>query len=201
MKGNGYEQHYKNMLPPRDGLHREGSNLTSIARNKAKLSFNCGLCGMAFERYACHAKRYANHYCSTACASAAKIIRFQRLCRVCGTEMLLTPTDIERISTCSKECSRKRRIVNSSSPRSSPDYVAITKQLRKDSVCRTCGTTSGPWVAKGIRTWFDNGLAQADGSDAYLSCKQCHLESVAPLNVKSTYIRDRFAYYKEKINN
>lgn len=198
MKGNGYEQHYKNILPPKDGMGYQRAQLTTLQRNKSKLSFNCDHCGLPFEKYACWAKRTKNHYCGRACASAAKVVRIPKPCVVCGNEMLLTPTLFTRTSACSKECMRKRRVVNNKNLRSSPDYLSIVKRLRKEALCSVCGTTNGPWVVQGIKTWVENGLAQADGDSAHLVCKQCHMKSVVQLSLKSDYMTDRFKYYKEK---
>ena len=198
MKAKGYERHYTKVIPPKDGLRYHRGQLTSVQRNKAKLGFNCDHCGIPFETYACWAKRYSHHYCGRACASAAKVVRIPKPCVVCGTEMLLTPTLFRRVSGCSKECMRKRRIVNNHNLRTSPDYMDIVKRLRKEALCGMCGTTNGPWVVQGIKTWLEDGLAFADGSGAHLVCQHCHLRSVAPLSKQSMYIVDRFKYYKEK---
>lgn len=198
MKSTGYDRHYKDTLPPKDGMQYQRGQLTSIQRNKAKLGFNCDHCGVAFETYACWAKRYKYHYCGRACASAAKVIRIPKPCVVCGTEMLLPPGNYKRVSACSTECMRKRRVVNYTNLRASPDYSAITRRLKHAAVCTTCKTTQGPWVVQGIKTWVEDGLARANGDDAYLLCQSCHLKSVAPLSRQSTYMSDRFKYYKEK---
>lgn len=198
MKANGYENHYKDIAPPKEGLTYQRAQLTSVQRNKAKLGFNCDHCGIPFEKYACWAKRTSHHYCGRACAWAAKVVRIPKPCVVCGTEMLLTPTSFNRVSGCSKECMRKRRTVNNSNLRASPDYLAIVKRLKENAVCGTCSTTNGPWVVQGIKTWVEDGLACADGSSARLVCQHCHLDSVAHLSKQSTYMSDRFKYYKEK---
>ena len=198
MKGNGYEHHYKNIPPPKDGMGYQRGQLTSVQRNKAKLGFNCDHCGLPFETYACWAKRNAHHYCGRACASAAKVVRIPKPCVVCGTEMLLTPTDYRRFSACSYKCSRKRRVVNNDNPYSSPDYAAVAARLKKNAVCTACGATSGPWVVRGMKTWVEDGLACASGDDAHLMCRDCHLKAVAPLAAQSTYMTDRFKYYKQK---
>jgi len=200
MKGNGYEHHYKQIPPPKDGLQKQGAQLTGLARNKAKLPFNCDHCGLAFEKYACWAKRVTHNYCSRACASAAKVIRFPKDCVVCGTEMLLTATYVKRVSACSAACSRKRKTVTNVNLRSSPDYTAIAQRLKKNTICNTCGTTNGPWRVTGVKTWVEDGLSCANGDDAKLVCLRCHLKSVAHLSRASTYISDRFRYYKEQKN-
>lgn len=197
MKANGYERHYTNIAPPKDGMSYHRGQLTSVQRNNAKLGFNCDHCGIPFEKYACWAKRTSNHYCGRGCASAAKVVRIPKPCVVCGTEMLLIPSSFKRVSGCSKTCQRKRRIVNNKR-QLSPDYVAIVKRLRKEDLCGICGTTNGPWVVQGIKTWVEDGLACAEGSNARLVCQSCHFHSVKHLSKQSLYMVNRFKYYKEK---
>jgi hypothetical protein len=198
MKANGYERNYKDIAPPKNGLNYHRSQLTSVQRNNAKLEFNCDHCGLLFERYACWAKRSRHHYCGRACAAAAKVVRIPKSCVVCGTEMLLIPSAFNRVSGCSRECMRKRRVVNNKDLRGSPDYMNIVKRLRQKALCGVCGTTNGPWVVQGIKTWVEDGLACADGSDAHLICQHCHLNSVSHLSMQSMYMSDRFKYYKER---
>lgn len=196
MKCTGYEKHYTEIVPPESGMSYQKSQLTKITNSK--LTFNCDHCGVAFEKYACWAKRTAKHYCGRACAWAAKVIRIPKNCVVCGAEMLVTPSNLNRVSACSKPCQRKRRVKNNCNLRSSPDYTDILKQLRKNTVCNTCASTNGPWVVRGVTKWVENGLAYASGENAYLVCQRCHLKSVAPLSLQSTYMSDRDKYYAEK---
>ena len=198
MKPGGYEYHYRTITPPKEGMKYQRSQMTGIARNKAKLSFNCDHCGIQFETYACWAKRWANHYCGRACASASRIIRFPKDCVICGVVMMLTPATAVKKFTCSRNCMRKKRVTSNVTVRSSPDYKAIAKRLKKNAMCKLCGTLNGPWVAAGIKTWVENGLSCAEGSKSYLLCKHCHMKYVASLAVNSTYMTDRIKYYKEK---
>ena len=198
MRGNGYENHYKDIPPPKEGLRYQTGQLTPLARNKSKIGVNCDHCGIAFEKYACWAKRTAHHYCGRSCANAAKIVRIPKACVVCNCEMLLTPTDYPKISTCSKTCLRKKRVKNNMNLRSSADYKSIASRLKKNQICKVCATTNGPWIVRNVKTWVQDGLSCADGSDAYLVCKHCHLKEVAPLASTSTYMTDRFRYYKDK---
>lgn len=195
MKSTGYEKHYTEIIPPKDGMAFHKASPTK--KLQSKLSFNCDHCGILFEKYACWAKRTTHHYCGRACASAAKVIRIPKNCVVCDTEMLLTPTYFKRVSACSKTCQRKRRTGNNSNLRSSPDYNAIIKRVRKNAVCKECNATSGPWIVRGVRLWVEDGLACADGETAYLVCQKCHLKSVTHLSLKSTYMSDRGKYYEE----
>ena len=197
MKGNGYERHYKQIAPPTSGMAYQKSQLTPLARNKSKLFFNCDHCGLLFETYACWAKRVTNHYCGRSCASAAKVMRIPKDCVICGAGMLIKPSEYVKKSTCSASCMRKKRVTTNVNMRSSPDFMAIARRLKKDAECKSCKATSGPWAIRGVKVWVDNGLACADGSGAYLLCRNCHLRSVAPLSVASTYMADRFKYYKE----
>lgn len=193
----GYEQHYKHITPPKGGMGYQRGQLTPLHRSAAKVALNCDHCGLLFEKYSCWAKRSAHHYCGRVCANAAKVIRIPKPCIVCGAEMLLTPSGYQKISTCCRTCSRKRRVANNANLRTSPDYIAITKRLKKGAKCTTCHTTSGPWVVQGVKTWVENGLACANGDDAHLVCRQCHMKSVVPLAMQSTYMTDRQKYYSE----
>ena len=187
-----------NITPPKDGMKYQRSQLTGISRNKSKLPFNCDHCGLLFETYACWAKRHATHYCGRACASASRIIRFPKDCVICGFIMMLTPSLAVKKFTCSRNCMRKKRVTSNVNMRSSPDYTAIAKRLKKNAVCKLCGTFNGPWAVMGIKTWVEDGLSCAEGSKAYLACRHCHMESAASLAVNSIYVADRIKYYKEK---
>ena len=112
--------------------------------------------------------------------------------------MLVKPSDYAKKFTCSVPCKRRKRVTNNANIRTSPDYMAIAKRLKKNASCKSCGTTNGPWAVRGAKLWVEDGLACADGSEAYLVCRHCHLKSVAPLSIASTYMADRFKYYKEK---
>jgi len=198
MKSRGYDTHYKQTPPPIGGFVVERAQLTTVARNKSKLPFNCDHCGIPFEKYACWAKRSTHHYCGRACANAARLVRIPKECVVCKAEMLLTPADYPRLSTCSKLCMRKRRTSTNINMRSSPDYRAIVNRLKKNAVCAVCETTKGPWIVRGTKLWVQDGLSCADGTDAYLVCRNCHLKATQPLAKASTYMTDRFKYYKER---
>ena len=198
MKTGGYDRHYKDIVPPVEGLQYHKGQLTKLTRNKSKLGFNCDYCGLPFEKYACWAKRTAHHYCGRACANAAKVVEIPKPCVVCGKEMLLKPSLFKRVSACSPECIRKRRTVNNTNLRASPDYTAIVKKLRQVAVCGGCGTTTGPWIVQGIKLWVEDGLSQADGANARLVCRPCHLKTLNTHSAKSLYMTDRFKYYREK---
>lgn len=194
----GYQVHYRHIAPPKSGLLKESSQSTAITKVKSKLPFNCDHCGLLFEKYACWAKRCTNHYCSRACNWASKVIRIHKNCVVCNAEMLLTPSDYKKFSTCSKECLRKNRVINNAGLRTSPDYIGIVKRLKKNMVCNDCKTTNGPWVVSGIKTWIENGLSCADGDSAYLLCKDCQLRKARKDALNSLYMIDR-KKYKEKL--
>ena len=195
---NGYDAHYRSIAPPKSGLLGQSSALTALSKVKSKLLFNCEHCGLPFEKYACWAKRTSHHYCSRACAWAAKVIQIPKNCVVCNAEMLLNPSKYARVSTCSRDCLRKKRVKSYTNLRSSPDYAAIATRLKDIGSCNDCGATSGPWVAAGIKTWVEDGLSRADGSYARLICKKCHMKTTRSLSHLSTYMIDRKQYYEDK---
>ena len=194
----GYDANYRHIPPPKSGMLKQGSQLTPIAKIKSKLPFNCDHCGLLFEKYACWAKRNAHHYCSRACCWAAKVIRIPKNCVVCDAEIMLTPSNYPRITTCSKLCLRKKRVTNNSNLRASPDYIGIVNRLKKNTSCSTCNTTSGPWVVAGIKIWVEDGLSCADGEGAYLLCRECHMNAASYKAKNSLYMVNRNEY-REKL--
>lgn len=197
----GYDANYRHIVPPKSGMLNQGSQLTPIAKIKSKLPFNCDYCGLLFEKYACWAKRSTHHYCSRACNWASKIIRIPKNCTVCNVEMMLTPVYYKKVSTCSKTCSRKRRVTNNAGLRTSPDYRSIVNRLKKNTLCNICNTTNGPWVVSGIKTWIEDGLACADGEGAYLVCKRCHLKAASHEALNSLYMVDRNNYREKNLRS
>jgi hypothetical protein len=109
MKPNRFERDYKDTPAPAAGVVREFSNKTKLARTQGKININCDLCGMPYETYACWAKRTNNHYCSRACANAAKEIPVEKCCVVCGTTFIANPTTAKKLSTCSRRCLKENR--------------------------------------------------------------------------------------------
>lgn len=188
---------FTDLLPIKGVSTWERSQLTPLPRNRGKIGINCDLCGLPFEKYACWAKRSKRNYCSRACANEAKKIEVPSECVVCKKEMLVTPSELPKITTCSYACSRKRRTVNNANTRSSPEYRRIVKRMTADPVCTTCGTFTGPWVVSGIRTWVEDGLACASGEDAKLYCRHCHLKTVSLIASASLYMTNRSAYYAQ----
>ncbi len=186
---------FTSLLPVKGASTWERSNPTPVPRNKGKIGLNCDLCTLPFEKYACWAKRVKHNYCSRACANEARKIEIPSECVVCKKEMLLTPSDLPKITTCSYECSRKRRTVSNTNLRSSPEYKRIVKRLTANPVCTECGTLTGPWVVRGIHTWVEDGLAYASGENAKLYCKHCHLKTVSLVASTSLYMTNRSAYY------
>ena len=86
------------------------SNKTKIRLSASMVGVNCGHCGMAFEKYACHAKRVANHYCSQSCAGEAKKIPIYKSCAICGTKIVCAPASYSKFTTCSAiECVTERK--------------------------------------------------------------------------------------------
>lgn len=109
MKPNRFERNWRDTIPLKSGVRGETSNPTKLSRSSSKISLNCDMCGISFEKYACWAKRTSNHYCGRGCANEAKRRVAERRCIECGKHMLMIPSNLTRISTCSTECSSERR--------------------------------------------------------------------------------------------
>ena len=199
MRRNRYENHYRSTLPVNGVSTFETSQRTKLTRNAGKVEVSCGYCDLIFEKYACHAKRVANHFCSVSCNAEARKIRFPKNCVVCNTEMMLTATCMQRINTCSKDCLRKNRTnLTVTRVRSAAiSYTKIADKLKKNAVCVLCETTVGPWSVLGIKTFIENGTVEANGSQAKLFCRDCHLKQASTTALKSGYMVDRFKYYRE----
>lgn len=166
----------ENLLPSKKGLAYHQSNKTPLGNNSGKYHFDCPMCGTAFERYWCWAKRVNTNYCSRACSSEAKKIRFDKACAVCNTTMHLTATNMDRVSTCCYDCSRIKRTKKRSNGRSHVDYKKIAERLKQNPVCSDCGVLEGPWSVQGIVTTInEKGIYEGDGSKARLVCRHCAL--------------------------
>jgi hypothetical protein len=109
MKPNRFERNYRDTFPLKSGVAKEFSNATPMSRTAGKINMDCDHCGLAYETYACWAKRVAHHYCSRACASAAKETPVEKTCIVCGSVFTTVPSSLKRHSTCSINCLKKNR--------------------------------------------------------------------------------------------
>ena len=173
---------FENLLPTRNGLAYHQSNKTPLGNSSGKYHFDCPICGTAFERYWCWAKRVNTNYCSRACSGEAKRIRFDKPCVVCNKTMSLTATNMNRISTCCYDCSRIRRTKRTSRGRSCVDYRKIEERLKQNLICSDCGILDGPWSVRGIVTTInEKGIYESDGSKARLVCRHCALASASKL--------------------
>lgn len=87
----------------------ELSNRTKVSRTHGKIPMNCDQCGLAYETYACWAKRQSHHFCSKACSNEFKKIEIKKNCCICGTEFIVAPFSFKRKATCSARCSREKK--------------------------------------------------------------------------------------------
>ena len=188
-----YINNYRDTVPLTNVSPGYRPNLTKLATTQGKISLSCDLCDMEYETYACWAKRHQHHYCSRACAWQASRIEVPTNCVVCDKDMIVTPSDFLKIKTCSRECFRLKKM-NPNKKRkgyySALEYKEIAKSFLKISVCNKCGVTHGPWVVQGIKTGLkENGLPFADGSDAKLVCKHCHLDGYASIASQAAQVK------------
>ena len=188
-----YINNYRDTVPLSNVSVGYRPNLTKLATTQGKITLSCDLCDMEYETYACWAKRVTNHYCSRACAGEAKRIEVPTNCVVCDKDMISTPSNLTKIRTCSYECFRLKKMSKIKSKKgyyNSLEYKQITKDFLKVSVCSKCEITHGPWVVQGIKTGLkENGLPFADGSDAKLVCKHCHLDGYASIASQAAQVK------------
>lgn len=184
--GNAFKE-----VPRADGLHREFSNSMKLETSRGKLKFDCPICGVVFERYACHAKRVGASYCGAACAGIGRRVRVETTCVVCGKSYEATPTDAAKVVTCSKNCSSVRKRSRGRSPvEGRPIYAwaavrKLVREIAEHQKCSRCSREYGPWKVRGIRASTDGGKVVADGSQAFLLCEDCHLGEIAVIGGES----------------
>lgn len=157
MRGNGSTK-FGASHPSRDcaplaiGLKGESANSSAKVAG-AMVTVECMHCDKPFTRYACHVYRRERYFCGRACTDSAKVIRIATQCCICHRPMEQTPSDAERVTTCSKECSSKRRSVESpKNPYHAPLYRAAVLAARKIETCSDCGRRHGPWMVRDALT-------------------------------------------------
>lgn len=169
------------LAPPKEGMQRAVSAKTSVLLGIGKLYMECPVCTQGFYRHACHAKRVNQSFCGVGCANESKKCKVEKRCVVCDKGFMVTPTNLTRISTCSKVCqSLKRRCsVVPTRPRSTAAYARAVQQVRTRGCCARCETTIGPWIVRGIAVVIpENDVPIADAQQAELICQSCHFKEV-----------------------
>ncbi len=183
-------------------MNNSGLNIQTILINK-KSALNhqsgqgvkCPVCFSWFFRAPSHLSRAKNPTCSRACACEARKIRIETHCVSCGKSMEQTPSDANRIVTCSKKCSTLRRIKRGGIETNNSHYAFsayknAAKIKTKDCKCKKCNTSIGSWVVKGIKAYLqDDGDVIIDDTNAEIWCRRCHLSDIALIGVEARYIR------------
>lgn len=156
------------------------SNLSSLLTTHGKTGARCPICGIHFERYACHLARANNPTCSRACAAIARRVRVHTKCTICNADMDQTPSNAARVVTCSKACSIIRRVKGEEPcPRNSAAYKKAARAIADRQKCAACGIGHGPWVVRGLHFSYSQGVF-AIVSDGELWCRTCHLAAILP---------------------
>jgi len=181
-----WERSLHDTAPLRGGMGFVGSNRTVLSRATGKIPFDCPICGIGFEKYACWVRRgQKNVYCGRGCANEAKKVRIETHCVTCGKAMEQTPSDAERRRTCSYRCACIKKRSDNPQPKASVAYKKAVAVIAARSECSCCGRTYGPWVVRGmVAAIGDDGIARADGARAKLWCRDCHLRDLAPFAVQ-----------------
>lgn len=78
-------EHFFRLPPPKNAKLKEitGNHCAKLAKSSGKISLNCDYCGLSYETYAAWAKRYTNHFCSSACRFAYQTKVVERICPIC----------------------------------------------------------------------------------------------------------------------
>lgn len=174
-------------------------NKLSKLTHQAGMPVVCPVCYITFYRAPSHVERVGTSYCSRACAFEGRKIRVVSHCRVCGKAMELTPSMVERQTTCSKKCSTVRRTKGRTGGKGqgTSEYISTVKDIARRSVCVACGVTHGPWAIRGLSvTIAKDGEKTVNKDQATLWCKHCHLKDVAPLG---SVVRDAKKKNKKEV--
>ena len=84
-------------------------SLAFTTTQNPKVTVKCECCGKAIEKFHSELVKTKSPTCSYECARKIKVNRVQVKCVICGTPMLLTPSNVPRIKTCSKKCQAIKR--------------------------------------------------------------------------------------------
>lgn len=168
---------------PAGGLAGERSNLTQLAPQAGKVRLICHICFTDFLRPAAWVKRVKTSYCGRSCAAQGARVETETKCKACGKPMIQSPSDADRVKTCSKECSSalKRSRGRGHSVTSWSSYRAAAGEVARRGKCVRCGTCAGPWVVRGLRVVAESGqLPRAVSESAELWCRHCHMVAIQP---------------------
>lgn len=169
---------------------REISCLTPLSRIAGQVVLGCPVCGISFSRPYAWVKRAGVSCCGRACAAKAREVRVETHCVSCGKSMSLIPSEVIRIVTCSKACSRIRRTLGKGFPSrktGSSAYTHEAKAIAKAGECCSCQRTYGPWIVRGLEFKYEAGEA-TKVSDGVLWCQDCHMTDISPLGVEKRKI-------------
>ena len=166
-------RHFDSLTPLAGGLIGELNNGVPLSENRGRgWRLTCPVCGIAFTKPDAWVKRTkGTPCCSVACAGVFKRTRVQKECVVCHSVFLVTPST--RIVTCSKQCSRRRRMNGdqySKGQRLAPEiYVA-----RQEVLARGCACGARATRVCGMVAYMTKEGARIDVSNAFASCDSCH---------------------------
>lgn len=160
------ERRPRTAAPLRIGVQKMLNNQSALT-HQAGMGVTCPICCTRFYRAPSHVARVGVAYCSRGCQNEGAKVRIETRCVTCGKLMEQTPSNAQRVVTCSKECSTIRKQNGNLLP-SSPMNTAAWRQhvmeVRAHGVCARCGQNHGPWV---VRISGD------------LLCRVCHLTDIA----------------------
>lgn len=175
--------------PPAGGMVGHASTTKALAASTGKVHLDCALCGLGFERYACHVKRSNLTYpatCSRACAGPIRhMYNTEVTCVVCSRLMMVTPSQLGKKVTCGPICAAAKKRGPNPSLRGSATYLAAAELLRaRQDHCSGCGMTGHPLFVRGLIATLDkHGIPVVDSSSARLICQTCHLAEQQPMAI------------------
>jgi len=148
----------------------------------------CNYCETVFLKHACHAKRAKKVYCSLTCSRADQEVKVTVICKHCNQPFQLRPSEISKITTCSRECSRASR-----AKQENPNWRGGVTSDRKaametfeyknwrmlvfsrdDYTCQMCSKRGGNLEADHIKPWAYFPKLRYNVDNGRTLCRLCH---------------------------
>lgn len=148
----------------------------------------CEWCGKENHKPLAHAKRVKHHFCNKECRDKAQSQKVEKVCVVCGTSVLVSPSMAARFSTCSKKCQRANRTKENNgnwrggitSSRKADMSLTEYKEWRQavferdKFTCVFCKKKGGDLNADHIKPWAYFPELRYEVSNGRTLCLDCH---------------------------